>query len=251
MLSLEEQIERIADSATRALEVEPVLAGGLDPRRRWRTVAMSAVLVAAAAVALIAMVSSKATEKRTVSPSPTSGSSPAEPTIASTIPETATTITSPVRPTVWWSDLGELPTDLASLPLPPEGTISLQAVDGRPIIVRRTSDQLCVLEGPTGGGGCTELSTGQTEISLQHGGSSGTSANGAVLPRFSYWLTSDAVTVSFVDIHGVSACNEGPQPILAYPGVTLWTCISDGSTPRGQTRSIYRVNDVDYLAGLD
>ncbi|MEN9644586.1 MAG: hypothetical protein RL238_1255 [Actinomycetota bacterium] len=244
MLSLEEQIERIADSAVHAIAVEhPVGSTHERNSHRRRAPLMSAALVAAAvALVVVGLLLGGEPSRDTEATTPTS----AAPTIAS-----STSAADSIRPTVWWSGLGQLPDDLATIPLPPPGTITLLAVDGRPVLVERTGDQFCILDGPAGGGSCTQITENATTVELQHGGISGLTADGTALPKFSYWLTSDALTVAYVDTHGAAACDEGPQPVPAYSGVTLWTCISSGTTPPGETRSIYRADDIDYLAGPD
>ena len=209
----------------------------------------SRLAVAAAAVALV-LAGLFAIHRHDPSPRSGSATSSSPGTSPSTTTMPSTSSAPPTSETVWWRDLAQLPDNLATIPLPRPGTITLRAVDGRPILVRRTSDSLCILEGPSGGGGCLQITPGASSAGFQHGESTGVLANGTVLPRFIYWLTSNAVTVSFVDVHGASACVEGPQPVSAYPGVTLWTCTSDGSTPRGQTKSIYRVNNVNYVASV-
>lgn len=258
MLSLEDQIERLADHAVHAHVEETPIAYLGDRHRRSRFAAtMSAVLVAASVVAflVVGLVRSGNRTPDIVAVTPTSdapaiGSATSASTTSSTVPATSTTVAASTRPSVWWSGLGQLPAESARIPLPPVGTITLQADDGRPILVRRTSDWLCILDGPSGGGGCSEILAGASSAEMVLGSWSGVSEYFTALPTFRYWLTSDAVTVSFVDINGVSACGVGPRPVPAYPGVTLWTCTSTTSTRPGQARSVYRVDGTDYVAAL-
>jgi hypothetical protein len=210
-----------------------VLRGQRDLLRRPRWTVITPLLATAAAVALVVVILLNRAPDNSI--------------VAATPVSTQTTLTDSIQPNAWWDGLAQLPSDLATIPLPPPGDITLHAVDGRILVLHGTSDSLCVTEQATGGQGCRQATAGAHSLSVWAGGSMSASANGNVGPIFSYWLTSDAITVSLVDSHGRSVCDQGPQAAPAYPGVTLWTCISSGTTQRTETKSIYRANNVNYI----
>jgi thiol-disulfide isomerase/thioredoxin len=157
--------------------------------------------------------------------------------------DTSTSVPAATRPS--WAGLKSLPDSLANIPLPPKGTIELHGADGRVVSVTGTDTSVCVLVGPQRGGGCTGPASGPT-ISWM-GGSESSTADGVSSPVFHYWLVRDGVTVRMVDTQGRSVCTQGPARVQAYPGVSLWTCLSDSSVKNVETRTIVFVDTSEYV----
>jgi thiol-disulfide isomerase/thioredoxin len=98
MLSLEEQIERIADHAMRAVENEPSVALPRDLRGRSRRAAVaSAVLAAAAVIALVVVLGSRDHDVRPDGGSASAGASTTVPVSTATLPDSQPVTVTGVR----------------------------------------------------------------------------------------------------------------------------------------------------------